>query len=492
MEIVIIALYAILLGFILLYSFVQLSMLISYWKKSKLKVGASKAMVDFPIVTVQLPIFNEKYVIERLINKVCELDYPKDKLQIQILDDSTDDTKEIVGELVEKKIKEGYWIEQVIRPERVGYKAGALKYGLQKAKGELIAIFDADFMPNHDFMQLVLPHFHDAGVGMVQTRWGHLNKDYSLLTKLQAFGLDAHFSVEQVGRNNAGHFINFNGTAGVWRAACIIDAGSWESDTLTEDLDLSYRAQIKGWKFKYLQEVETPAELPINIYPLKSQQFRWTKGAAECFRKNLSRVWKSDLPLSTKLHAFFHLSNSFLFIAIMFSALLSVPLLYIKINTDEYDIFYKLGSVFMISFIVLLMVYYTSFRYCNVNRRNFGLYFPLFLSVSMGLSLHNSIAVFEGYFGKKSPFIRTPKFNSVGKNVSKEGLKHYVKSALSPLIIAELVFGIYFFAAAFYGVLHMEFGLLPFHLMLGFGFSFVSLSALKYHFEGNSESLVES
>lgn len=491
MEIVIISLYAILLGFILLYSFVQLSMLISYWRKSVVHKVVYSEMFSFPVVTVQLPIYNEKYVIERLINKVCELDYPKDKIQIQVLDDSTDDTKEIVAAIVAEKRREGYWIEQVIRPERVGYKAGALKYGLQFAKGELIAIFDADFMPGADFLQLVLPHFQDGGVGMVQTRWGHLNKDYSLLTKLQAFGLDAHFSVEQVGRNEAGHFINFNGTAGVWRAACIIDAGSWESDTLTEDLDLSYRAQIKGWKFKYLQEVETPAELPINIYPLKSQQFRWTKGAAECFRKNLYRVWKSDLKFTTKLHAFFHLSNSFLFIAILFSAMLSVPLLYIKISSDEYDLFYKLGSVFLISFIVLVMVYYTSFRYCNENRKNFGLYFPLFLSVSMGLSLHNSIAVFEGYFGKKSPFIRTPKFNSVGKNVSKEGLAHYVKSALSPLIIAELFFGFYFFAAAIYGAINFEFGLLPFHLMLGFGFSFVSWSALKYHLVGNAKNLAE-
>jgi cellulose synthase/poly-beta-1,6-N-acetylglucosamine synthase-like glycosyltransferase len=480
MAMILIAVYAVLLSFILLYSFVQLSMLISYWRKRK-KVVVSKSMTHYPLVTIQLPIYNERYVIERLINKVCALDYPKDKMQIQVLDDSSDNTLEIVRKIVEEKQLEGFDIQQVLRVERSGFKAGALKYGMGEANGEFVAIFDADFMPQADFLKQVVPHFSDAAVGMVQTRWGHLNKDFSLLTRLQAFGLDAHFSVEQVGRNNAGHFINFNGTAGVWRKECIQDAGSWESDTLTEDLDLSYRAQVKGWKFKYLQEVETPAELPVNIYPLKSQQFRWTKGAAECFRKNLSRVWKSDLPFITKLHAFFHLSNSFLFVAILLSALISVPLLYIKISTDEYDLFYRLGAVFLISFIVLVMVYYTSFKYTNEGDRKFGLYFPLFLSVSMGLSLHNSIAVLEGFFGKKTPFIRTPKFNSIGKSVQEEGLSHYVKSAISPLIFVEFLLAIYFSVASIYGAVNYEFGLLPFHLMLSFGFFFVSVSAIKYH-----------
>jgi cellulose synthase/poly-beta-1,6-N-acetylglucosamine synthase-like glycosyltransferase len=482
MELFLISCYALLLGFILLYSFVQLAMLISYWRKRKEAI-VDNTLSEYPLVTIQLPIYNEKYVIERLINKVCELDYPKDKMQIQVLDDSSDDTLEIVKTIVCKKQAEGFSIEQVLRPVRSGFKAGALKYGLEGAKGEFVAIFDADFMPQTDFLKKVMPHFVDAGVGMVQTRWGHLNKDFSLLTKLQAFGLDAHFSVEQVGRNNAGHFINFNGTAGVWRKDCIEDSGSWESDTLTEDLDLSYRAQVKGWKFKYLQEVETPAELPVNIYPLKSQQFRWTKGAAECCRKNIIRVWRSEQPLLTKLHAFFHLSNSFLFVAILLSALISVPLLYIKISTDEYDLLYKLGSVFLISFFVLILVYYTSFKYTNQGNRKFALYFPLFLSVSMGLSLHNAIAVFEGYFGKKSPFIRTPKFNSVGKSVQEEGLTQYVKTALSPLILAELLLAFYFSFASVYGVMNFEFGLLPFHLMLSFGFFFVSVSAIKYHLQ---------
>lgn len=482
MELVLISVYALLLGFILLYSFVQLSMLISYWRKRSI-VHRDTKLQDLPKVTIQLPIYNEKFVIERLIDKVCALDYPKELMEIQVLDDSTDDTLEIVDAVVSKKRALGFNIVQVIRPDRVGYKAGALKYGLKLAEGDLVAIFDADFMPQSDFLRQVVPHFCETNVGMVQTRWGHLNKNFSLLTRLQAFGLDAHFSVEQVGRSNAGHFINFNGTAGVWRKECIEDAGSWEADTLTEDLDLSYRAQVKGWRFKYLQEVETPAELPVNIYPLKSQQFRWTKGAAECFRKNLSRVWKSDLSLVTKLHAFFHLSNSFLFVAILLSALISVPLLYIKITTHEYDLFYKMGSVFLISFIVLVMVYYTSFKYTNVGDRKFGLYFPLFLSVSMGLSLHNSIAVFEGYFGKKSPFIRTPKFNSVGKSIHADGLTQYVKTAVSPLIIVEFLLALYFAFAAIYGVLNFEFGLLPFHLMLSFGFFFVSVSALKYHWK---------
>lgn len=492
MAVTIIILYALFLSFILLYSLVQLSMLISYYRKRKRKSIECLDKDDLPFVTIQLPIYNEKYVVERLINQICEIDYPKERYEIQILDDSTDDTKELVFDLVSMKLNEGFNIHQVLRSDRTGYKAGALKYGLEKAKGTLIAIFDADFMPENDFFNKVLPHFCDKAVGMVQTRWGHLNKDFSLLTKLQAFGLDAHFSVEQVGRNEAGHFINFNGTAGVWRKECIVDAGSWEADTLTEDLDLSYRAQIKGWKFKYLQNVETPAELPVNIYPLKSQQFRWTKGAAECLKKNLIKVWKSKMPFPTKVHAFFHLSNSFLFIAIFCSALLSVPLLYLKLSTNEYDMVYRMGAVFLISFGVLVMVYFTSYKFSNDKKINFVYYFPLFLSVSMGLSLHNSIAVIEGYFGKKTPFIRTPKFNSVGKNVSNVGLKTYVKSGISPLIISELLLSLYFFAAAFYGVFNFEYGLLPFHLMLGFGFSYVSISALKYHFLSGTETLVEN
>lgn len=487
LEYIIISIYSLALLLVFMYALAQLNLLINY-KSANNKKDTSpkfdlKNIEEVPYVTVQLPVYNEMYVMERLLNNIVTLEYPREKLEIQVLDDSTDQSVTTTIAQIKKLQQTGINIQHITRANRTGFKAGALKEGLEIAKGEFIAIFDADFLPQKEWLLETIPHFKNSEIGVVQTRWGHINRNYSTLTKIQAFALDAHFTLEQVGRNTKGHFINFNGTAGVWRKECIIDAGNWEGDTLTEDLDLSYRAQVKGWKFKYLQDVETPAELPVNIYPLKSQQFRWTKGAAECFKKNLARVWASDLPLLTKLHAFFHLSNSFLFVAILMSALISVPLLYIKISTNEYDLFYKLGSVFLISFFVLIMVYYTSFKYNNEGSKKFALYFPLFLSVSMGLSLHNTIAVFEGYFGKKSPFIRTPKFNSVGKTVQEEGLTQYVKTAVSPLIIIEFLLALYFAFAALFGVVNFEFGLLPFHLMLSFGFFFVSVSALKYHWK---------
>ena len=260
-------------------------------------------MKVYPKVTVQLPVYNELYVIERLINTVCEFDYPKDLFEIQVLDDSTDETVNIIAAKIKEKLLEGFDIHHVRRPKRVGYKAGALKYGNEIAKGDFIAIFDADFIPSMDFLKKTIPYFHDENIGVVQTRWGHINKDYSLLTRLQAFGLDAHFTIEQSGRSSGDHFINFNGTAGVWRLDCINDAGGWQADTLTEDIDLSYRAQEKGWKFKYLEDFESPAELPVAMSALKSQQYRWTKGAAECSVKNLKLIFNSkNVSSRSKFH----------------------------------------------------------------------------------------------------------------------------------------------------------------------------------------------
>ena len=474
--------YGLLLTFILLYSLVQLAMLIRYWRAQKQDEESCPVPDHWPLVTVQLPVYNERYVAERLIRQVCALDYPREKLQIQVLDDSTDETRDIIVRVVGEMCEAGYRVVRVTRPRREGFKAGALACGLQQAAGNFVAIFDADFMPDASFLKRVMPWFHNPKTGMVQTRWGHLNRDFSLLTRLQAFGLDAHFTVEQVGRNAGNHFINFNGTAGVWRKECIEDAGGWHSDTLTEDLDLSYRAQLKGWRFKYLEQVETPAELPVNIYPLKSQQFRWTKGAAECFRKNLGAVLRAPLPLSTKFHAFFHLSNSFLFVAILVTALLSFPVLVIKQSAPQFSLLFQLGGVFLLSLLVLIMVYYTTFRVRFPGKnRHFWWQFPLFLSVSMGLSLHNALAVLEGYFGVRSPFVRTPKFNSVGKKLETEGLKQYVRSSLSGLLLFEFLLFLYFALALVYGVIHGELGLLPFHLMLTFGFGYISLMALSYH-----------
>ena len=334
LETTIITIYSIALILIFLYSLAQLNLLFNYLKARKKednckKFDLSKAD-EIPFVTIQLPVYNEKYVMERLLENIAKIDYPLDKLEIQVLDDSTDESFASTATQISELQKTGLDIQHISREKRIGFKAGALKEGLITAKGEYIAIFDADFLPQKNWLLHTIPYFKNSEIGVVQTRWGHLNRKFSLLTRVQAFALDAHFTLEQVGRNSKGHFINFNGTAGVWRKKCILDAGNWEGDTLTEDLDLSYRAQLKKWKFKYLVEVETPAELPIVISAARSQQFRWNKGGAENFQKMMWRVLKDKkLPVKTKIHGLLHLLNSTMFLNILIVGILSIPMLYI-------------------------------------------------------------------------------------------------------------------------------------------------------------------
>ena len=334
-------------GFIMIYY---------YLKHRHKRDDFTKELESYPVVTLQLPIYNEMYVIERLIKTVCEMDYPIDKLEIQVLDDSTDETVEIVANIVKEYQLRGFDIHHIHRTDRTGYKAGALKEGLKVAKGEFVGIFDADFIPRKNFLKIVLPFFKDPKIGMVQTRWEHLNRAYSLVTQIQALALDGHFVLEQQVRNKAGYFINFNGTSGVWRKECIFDAGNWEADTLTEDLDLSYRAQLKGWKFKYLTDFTTPSEVPSEINSLKSQQFRWTKGAIETARKMLFRVWAAKIPLKTKIMCTFHLTNNIVFPFILVACLLNMPIVLIK-NTGLYDTYFIFMSVFVLAFIASFLFY---------------------------------------------------------------------------------------------------------------------------------------
>lgn len=483
MELVLIIIYGLTLSFIFLYSIVQINLVINYWRKDKNEVQPNNIQEEeLPFVTVQLPLYNELYVVDRLIDSIAKFDYPKNKFEIQILDDSTDETVDIVAKKVAQYKNLGFNIYQHRREIRTGYKAGALKEGMEVCKGEFIAIFDADFLPDPTFLKKTIPYFEDKTIGVVQTKWEHLNKNYSLLTKLQAFGLNAHFTVEQTGRNYGNHFINFNGTAGIWRKSCIEDAGGWEADTLTEDLDLSYRAQLKKWKFKYLEELGSPAELPAAMNALKTQQFRWTKGAAECTRKNLLKVLKNkELPFKTKLHALFHLMNSSVFICIFLLAVLSIPMLVIKNNFIEYALLFKLGSLFITSVLFLSIYYFVSFSSGYKNKIkafvHFIFLFPLFLSVSMGLSLHNAIAVIEGYMGKKSPFIRTPKFNILeNKDVWQKN--KYLVSSVSFLTGLEFIFTIYFFCGIISAFYYQDFVLIPFHIMLFLGFGYVTFYSL--------------
>jgi len=480
MEIAITIAYILSLLYIFLFSMSQLHLTWIYaWNKSIRKPAVPSSENFEPLVTIQLPIYNEKYVVGRLIEAVSKLDYPKHKLEIQILDDSTDESSEIILKKIESIRPLGLNIKFIHREARTGFKAGALGNGFKLATGEFMAIFDADFIPEPDFLKKTIGYFSDPLIGVIQTRWAHINRDYSLLTQLQAFGLDAHFSIEQTARNEAGSFINFNGTCGIWRKQCIQDAGGWSFDTLTEDLDLSYRAQLKGWKFKYLQDVSTPGELPIIMQAVKTQQFRWNKGGAETARKLFGRVLISNTSLIHKTHAFFHLFNSSVFVGVLIAAILSIPMLYIKSKHPEIVWVFNLGVIFLLGFFSISLFYWVATKQFYKNPvRIFFRRFPGFLIVSMGLSLHNGLAVLEGLLGIKTPFIRTPKFNMHRKG---ESLRRnvYFKPTLSVITILEGVLCLYFAFGIAAGVYLHDNILIIFHIMLTLGFGCVFYYSVK-------------
>lgn len=484
---IILIIYSIAILLIFLYGLAQLNLLFNYLKSKKTR--KKHEQFDFtnpneiPHITIQLPIYNEKYVVERLLIQVSKLQYPSDKLEIQVLDDSTDDSVLQTSKLINQIAQTGIDIKHITRTNRVGFKAGALKEGLEIAKGEFIAIFDADFLPEKDWLLKTVPYFKNDKIGVVQTRWGHLNKKYSILTKIQAFALDAHFTLEQVGRNSKLHFINFNGTAGIWRKKCIFDAGNWESDTLTEDLDLSYRAQLKKWEFIFLEDVVTPAELPAILSAARSQQFRWNKGGAENFVKMKHRVMNStSLPLKTKLHGLLHLLNSSMFLCIFTMAVLSIPVLFIKNQYSHISLYFDIMVFFIVTSIIFFICYWNTYKviegkgFVNFSKYT-GLFFT-FYSIAMGFSFQNSIAVLEGLFGKKSEFIRTPKLNI---EALKEKWKEnsYISKKISKYTIFEGLLMLYFLFGLIAGYHFNDFALYPFHLMLFFGFCYVFFNSFK-------------
>ena len=482
---VILFLYAFCLFLIFYYSVVQVSLAAAYVrsrKKRALEIAPLFDITNAPKVTVQLPMYNEMYVAERIIDTTAELDYPRDKFQIQVLDDSTDETKEIIANKVKELVAKGIDIIHIHRTDRTGYKAGALDSAMDKVSGEFIAIFDADFVPDTDFLLKTIPYFQDEKIGVVQTRWGHLNKTYSMLTELQAFGLNGHFAIEQGGRSANGHYINFNGTAGIWRKSCIADAGGWEHDTITEDLDLSYRAQMKGWQFKYLEDVISPAELPITMSALKSQQHRWMKGGAEVFMKMWKRLVKNpNVRFTDKVHGLAHLFNSTVFVFILCLSVLSLFVLHIKDSFSDLNFVIQFGSFFIVSTIFLAYYYWSSYRdkkgKTGSDIVRFTARFFQFLTVSMALSLSNAVAVIEGYLGIKSSFVRTPKFN-VSKKEEFQGNK-YDKKSLSITNIMEGILMVVFGFTAINRALYGDFGMVPFHLMLTIGYGVIFFSTLK-------------
>ncbi|MBP9704087.1 MAG: glycosyltransferase [Chitinophagales bacterium] len=488
MGLLIIILYTIPITILFFYCLTQLNLAIHYLKfKRSLKDEESNIQFnipesEYPVVTVQLPVFNELYVVERLIDSIASFNYPKDKLQIQVLDDSLDETVDLVAAKVLEWKNKGLDIQQIRRTDRTGFKAGALQEGLQYAKGEFICIFDADFIPYADFLQRTLPYFDDAKIGVVQTRWEHINKDYSILTKIQAFALDLHFTIEQTGRSAAGYFINFNGTAGIWRKTTINDAGGWMSDTLTEDLDLSYRAQLKGWKFKYVESIASPAELPTDMNAVKSQQFRWNKGGAETAKKIGRTVLNSELPLKVKLNAIVHLFNTTNYIFIFFTGLLSVPLLFVKNIYIEFN-YFKYASIFLLGSFSIAFAYYISIRQAFETKQQtwkaFLTRFPIFLAITMGLSLHNAWAVLRGWTGHKSAFIRTPKFNIMKSNDLWNN-KKYISRKITAITYLEGLFCMYFITGIVMAFYYEDYGLLPFHILSAFGFGIIFYFSVKH------------
>lgn len=512
--------YTIALLYITFYCLMQFNLLLYYYKKEKsgeqteaekkiwLKNASRLATVSagdgfdstdsttflsqepekeaYPFVTIQLPVFNEMYVVERLIDGIMQMDYPRDRFEVHVLDDSTDETIRISKRKVEEYRAKGFQIAFYHREDRKGFKAGALKEGMEYVRGEFIAIFDADFLPRRDFLKKTIPYFQNPEVGVVQTRWEHINEDYSLITRLQALQLNVHFTVEQVGRMNGDLFLQFNGTAGIWRRQTIEDAGGWEADTLTEDLDLSIRAQLKGWKIRYLEEVGSPAELPAEMSSFKSQQFRWMKGGAETAKKILPSVWRSDLSLRKKIHASVHLLASSIFVFIFIMGVFSVPLLFLLGDLTQMGFSKNFFAYFQIGLLSIIAVYYVGNVKAPVHKESFSksvykflFLFPLFLALSMGLSLHNAIAVVQGYWGKRSPFIRTPKFNikSIRDNFTRS---KYITRKLKWTTLAEGFLAVYFLAAALGGILTQNTIFIFFHFMLAFGYGAIFYYTLRH------------
>jgi cellulose synthase/poly-beta-1,6-N-acetylglucosamine synthase-like glycosyltransferase len=433
-----------------------------------------------PTVTIQLPIYNEMYVVDRLIEAVCRLDYPRDRLEIQVLDDSTDETREIAELAVRRHAAQGFDIKYCHRSDRRGFKAGALEAGLTTARGEYVGIFDADFLPNPDFLRRVMPHFADPGIGMVQARWGHINQDYSLLTKIQAILLDGHFVLEHGGRNRSGRYFNFNGTAGVWRRAAIDDAGGWQHDTLTEDLDLSYRAQLRGWRFLFLSDVIAPAEVPVEMNAFKSQQHRWAKGSIQTCRKLLPRILQAPVPLKVKAEAFMHLTANFNYPLMMILSLLMFPAMVIRYNMGWSEMLLIDFPLFCAATLSVTNFYMVCQREIHTDWIARLKYLPFLLSIGIGLSVNNTRAVFEALLNKQSDFNRTPKYGIESDGDDWMGRKYRQQVAVQPLI--ELGLGLYFTATVFYALANQIYGTLPFLLLFQIGFLYTGLLSIVQQF----------
>ena len=437
-----------------------------------------------PVVTIQLPLYNEMYVADRLIEAVCAIEYPRDRLEIQILDDSTDETTAIASAAARRFAAQGIDIKYYHRSDRSGYKAGALEAGLKVARGEFVGIFDADFIPTTNFLTDLMPHFADAKVGMVQARWGHINQDYSLLTKIQSILLDGHFVLEHGGRHRAGRFFNFNGTAGVWRRAAIDDAGGWQHDTLTEDLDLSYRAQLRGWRFVFVSDLIAPAEVPVEMNAFKSQQHRWAKGSIQTCRKLLPTILRADIPLGVKAEAFFHLTANFNYPLMVILSILMFPSMVIRYNMGWYEMLLIDVPLFFAATFSVCNFYMVCQREIHRDWLTRVKYLPFLMSIGIGLSINNTRAVLEALFNKHTEFARTPKYHIEGDHDEWVGKKYRQTVSVQPII--ELALGLYFTWTVFYALANQIYGTLPFLVLFQIGFLYTGLLSIVQQYAGGA------
>jgi cellulose synthase/poly-beta-1,6-N-acetylglucosamine synthase-like glycosyltransferase len=473
--------YFMVLFILALYGLHRYVLLYHFFTYSKNIPGVPPPVTNWPKVTIQLPIFNERYVIERLVDAVSQFDYPRELLDIQVLDDSTDETRDVAHSCVDRHAASGLPIVYIHRTTREGYKAGALENGLKSAQGKFIAIFDADFIPQSDFLRRTIPYFLDPeggeNIGMAQTRWTYLNSDYSLLTRVETILLDGHFVIEHGGRSRRGAFFNFNGTAGVWRRAAIDAAGGWEHDTLTEDTDLSYRAQLEGWKFIYLSDIECASELPVDMNGFKSQQARWAKGLMQTAKKILPKIFRSDVPFYIKSEAFFHLTANISYPLMVLLSTMLLPAMIVRFYQGWFQMLVIDLPLFLASTCSISSFYLTAQKELRPKTwLTTFLYMPFVMATGIGISVRNAQAVIEAMLGRKSEFARTAKFKIEGKTGSFASKKYRNKAGWMPYF--EVALGLYFALTVVYAFLNENYPTVPFLLLFVWGYLYTGFMSL--------------
>jgi cellulose synthase/poly-beta-1,6-N-acetylglucosamine synthase-like glycosyltransferase len=476
MEAAVITLYLAVLTILGVYGFHRAHLVYLFWRHKGRVQEVPASWGELPIVTVQLPMYNELYVAERLLDSIALLDYPIDKLELQVLDDSTDETVAIVARKIEELRARGFDITHAHRVDRTGFKAGALEQGMKTAKGDFLMVFDADFVPTPSIIKDLISHFTDPKVGMVQARWDHLNRDYSMLTRAQALMLDGHFVIEHIARNRSGRFFNFNGTAGIWRKTAIIDAGGWQHDTITEDMDLSFRAQIRGWRFVYVPEAVAPAEVPCEMNSFKGQQFRWAKGSAQTTKKILPMVWRAKLPFRVKLEALFHLTNNFAYLFLVALAILQLPNMLLRRHFTNPQLLLLDVPLFIATSGSIILFYLSTHHFLYRNVWDAAKRLPLMMALGIGLSVNNSHAVLEGLFSRDAEFVRTAKHGITDKKQNWKKRKY--KAGVNIGTVVELLFGLYFVFTIGMAAYTGAYTSIPFLVLFMVGFLYVGLLSL--------------